>query len=559
MPRMRRLIAVLAASISICAQDTQPAAPAREAAPTPRIVLSKDDTEITESCIIEIPTGYIIADANTNGVIRIGADDIRVRFVGELRGATNGTPWDTLRGIGIRIDNHKNVTIENAKIRGFKNGILATLADGLMITDCDFADNYRQHLKSTREAESNDDWLFPHHNDKRKWHDEYGGAICIESATNVVVRRVQVRRGQNGILLDRVTESSFYDNDCSFLSGWGIALWMSSGNKITRNAFDFCVRGHVEDVYNRGQDSAGILCFEQSGENLFAENSATHGGDGFFGFAGHNAIGESWWNGERARLRQQTGKGDVEALIKPTPELERVLSDRGCNGNILIANDFSYASAHGIELTFSEDNVIAKNRIVENGICGFWGGYSSRTLIIENDFERNGAMGYSLERGAINMEHAADNLIIKNDFVNNKCAIHLWWDDDGQLMKYPGVAGNNRGVIGNIIMKNTFEMNRSADFKRMAPNDRFVMLQIRDSSKSHVRDNHYFDNTVKLKHPLAVEFALADETEISLEGEVPKYEIPKYEALGIKRPVGARRLLRDRRYISIDEWGPKEY
>src|SRR5687768_18079716 len=35
---------------------------------------------------------------------------------------------------------------------------------------------------------------------------------------------------------------------------------------------------------SRGQDSAGILCFEQSSDNLFAENSATHGGDGFFGF-----------------------------------------------------------------------------------------------------------------------------------------------------------------------------------------------------------------------------------------------------------------------------------
>lgn len=555
---MRRLIILLAASISIWAQDAQPAA-SRESAPTPRIVLSKDDTEITESCIIEIPAGYVVADRNTNGVIHVTADDVRIRFVGELRGATNGTPWDTLRGIGIRIDNHKNVTIENAKIRGFKNGILATHADGLLITDSDFADNYRQHLKSTREGESGDDWLFPHHNDKRKWHDEYGGAICIENATNVVVRRVQVRRGQNGILLDRVNDSAFYDNDCSFLSGWGIALWMSSGNKITRNAFDFCIRGHVEDVYNRGQDSAGILCFEQSSDNLFAENSVTHGGDGFFGFAGHNAIGESWWNSERERLRAQTGKQEVDDQIKPTPELERLLSDRGCNRNILIGNDFSYASAHGIELTFSEDNTIARNRIVENGICGFWGGYSSRTLIAENDFTGNGVMGYGLERGAINMEHAADNLILKNDFVNNKCAVYLWWDNDGLLMRYPGVAGNERGITGNVIAKNHFEVNSGLAFKRTGPNTRFIMLQLRDSSKKNVRQNYYLENDVKLKHPLGLEFMLEDDTDIAREGEIPKYQIPKYEAIGIKRPVGARRLLRERRYIQIDEWGPKEY
>jgi parallel beta-helix repeat protein len=547
MRRMRLVFLFVLTSIATWAQEA-----------LPRVVLSHD-TEIRESCIVEIPPGFVIADRGTNGVIRIAADDVRVRFVGELRGATNGTPWDTLRGVGIRIDNHKNVTIENAKIRGYKNGILASGADGLLVTDCDFADNYRQRLKSTRELESNDDWLFPHHNDKRKWWDEYGGAICIEGSTNVVVRRVKVRRGQNGIVLDRVSDSAFYDNDCSFLSGWGLAMWMSSANKITRNAFDFCVRGHFEDVYNRGQDSAGILCFEQSSDNLFAENSVTHGGDGFFGFAGRNAIGESWWEHQRELLRASTGKENVDDLIKPEPELERLLSDRGCNRNILIANDFSYASAHGIELTFSEDNTIARNRIVENGICGLWGGYSSRTLIAENDFERNGGMAYGLERGAINMEHAANNEILDNTFVNNKCGVQFWWDDDGILMRYPGVAGNNRGVVGNVIAQNHFEVNRSIDFKRMRPNSHFVMLQLRDPSKTHVSQNLYLNNDVKLKHPLAVEFDLADETDITREGEIPKYTIPKYEPIGVSRPVGSRRLLRDRRYIMMDEWGPKEY
>jgi parallel beta-helix repeat protein len=548
MRRMLRLVALFIGCISVLAQDA-----------LPRLVLSKDDTEITNSCIVEIPAGYVVADANTNGVIRIAADDVRVRFVGELRGATNGTPWDTLRGVGIRIDGQKNVTIENAKVRGFKNGILAKDCDNLTVSDCDFADNYRQHLKSTREAESGDDWLFPHHNDERKWHDEYGGAISVENATNVVIRRITVRRGQNGILLDRVNDSQIYDNDCSFLSGWGLALWMSSGNKITRNAFDFCIRGHVEDVYNRGQDSAGILCFEQSSDNLFAENSVTHGGDGFFGFAGHNAIGETWWNHQREILRAATGKKEVDDLIKPTPELQRLLSDRGCDRNILIANDFSDASAHGIELTFSEDNIIAKNRIIDNGICGFWGGYSSRTLVAENDFERNGGMAYGLERGGINMEHAADNLILNNNFVNNKCAVHLWWDDDGVLMRFPGVAGNERGITGNVIARNTFEVNRDIDFKRVGPNGRFIILQMRDPSKKHIGENFYLDNTVKLNHPLAVEFALEDNVNLVREGKPPKYEIPKYQPLGVTHPVGARRQLRDRRYIVMEEWGPKEY
>ena len=55
-----------------------------------------------------------------------------------------------------------------------------------------------------------------------------------------------VRRGQNGLILDRVDHAKIYDNDCSFLSGWGLAMWRSCDNSIARNAFDFCVRGHSE-------------------------------------------------------------------------------------------------------------------------------------------------------------------------------------------------------------------------------------------------------------------------------------------------------------------------
>ena len=58
-----------------------------------------------------------------------------------------------------------------------------------------------------------------------------------------------------------------------------------AGNVIARNACDYCIRGYSHGVYNRGQDSAGILMFEQCSRNVIADNSVTHGGDGIFGFA----------------------------------------------------------------------------------------------------------------------------------------------------------------------------------------------------------------------------------------------------------------------------------
>lgn len=554
---MRTTLPVLAATAGLLHALSHVSA----AAPQPVITLSKDDTVITQSCLVEIPPGAVIEDANQDGVLHINADNVTVRFKSGamLRGAGLSTPWNQLRGIGVRIHGHRKVTLQNLRIHGFKNGVVASDANGLVIDGGDYSDNYRQQLKSTPAAEDGADWLFPHNNDETKWRDQYGGAVCIESSTNVTIRNVRVRRGQNGIILDRVNDSVLYDNDCSFLSGWGLALWRSSRNRVTRNAFDFCVRGHVEGVYNRGQDSAGVLCFEQCNDNLFAENSATHGGDCFFGFAGQEAIGEKWMNRERTRLRKETGHKDVDSLIKIPDGLAKEMSALGCNRNLLVANDLSYSPAHGIEMTFSEGNQFVRNRLVENAICGVWGGYSSGTVIAENEFTGNGGMAYGLERGGINMEHAADNLILKNRFLNNKCAIHLWWNDGGALSKFPGVAGAERGVVGNVIAGNRFEINRDVPFKNLRADAKLILLQLRDSGQGRVTSNYFFNNQIKLEHPQAVEFAVKPGCEPLPTGQAPRVQIPKYRALGHTHPVGARNHLRGRDQIVMDEWGPWDH
>jgi parallel beta-helix repeat protein len=555
--RIRWLLPVVSGLLALSARMS--GSLVAEELPLLRVV--SDDTRITHSCRIEIPPDLVIADGNGNGVLHVVADDIRIEFAPGtvLRGAAPDTPWDELEGIGIRIDGRTNVTIVNARVHGFRCGLVATGTDGLTVAGGDYSDNYRQRLRSTATAEHNGDWLFPHHNDQRKWRDEYGGAVCVENASGVTIRDVRVRRGQNGILLDRVTDSRIYDNDASFLSGWGLALWRSSRNIVSRNAFDFCVRGHVEGVYNRGQDSAGILAFEQCNDNWFVENSATHGGDGFFGFAGREALGELWLEAERARLRRETGRQEVDALLVVPADVARHYSGLGCNRNVLSGNDFSYAAAHGIEMTFSTGNQFIGNRLVENAICGIWGGYSSETLIAGNRIEGNGGMAYGLERGGINMEHAADNRIVGNRFLNNRCAVHFWWDDDGALLRAPGVAGSYRGVSGNIIAGNQFQIDDRHPFGDLRPGEPLIVLQLRDHGSGAVTNNAYFDNVVALNIPAAREFAIEPGCEPRLDGKLPAHEIPSIEVPGNRRPVGARAHLRGRHRIIMDEWGPWDH
>lgn len=465
-----------------------------------------------------IPRDTIIPDTDGNGIIQVGAPNIEIEFAkgSILRGASPNTKPDAYQGFGVSINGHAGVTISKLQVNGFWCGLYARKADGLVLDQINASDNRRARLKSTPVAEDEGDWIFGHNNDQNEWLANYAAAIYIEDSNGVTVRRSRVWHGQNALCLDRVTGSIICDNDFSFNSGWGIALWRCSRNTISRNAVDFCVRGYSHGVYNRGQDSAGIFVFEQNNENVFAENSATHGGDGFFGFAGREAIGE-------------TGEHPVEWYRR-----------RGNTGNLLIGNDFSYAPAHGIENTFSFGNAYIKNRIVGNAICGVWAGYSRDTLIASNYFESNGEMGYGLERGGVNIDHGGDNTIVRNAFAKNKCGIHLWGGPNLEFEKRNWAKANGYGSTGSIIHANTFHGDSVAFHFRGPGEATLGSNTLVGVSQEIIREPGYQVNR---------------DTNLSINS----FKIPPYRVYGRKRPVGARPELRGRQNIIMTEWGPWDH
>ena len=486
----------------------------------PTVVLDRDNVEITESCIAQIRATPIV-DEDNNGVIHITRDGITIDFNNQrLHGARADQTPDAFAGLGVKIT-AKNVTLKNVKVSGYKVGIHAINADGLTIFDSDVSNNFHQRLKSTPEAEDGSDWLWPHNNDDNEWITNYGAGICVEDSSNVTLHDIRARKTQNGIILDRVNDSKMYDCNCSFLSGWGLAMWRSNRNVISRNAFDFCVRGYSHGVYNRGQDSAGILMFEQCSENIIAQNSATHGGDGLFAFAGRQALGE------------------VDPQDEPS-----WYARRGNNGNLITMNDLSYAAAHGLELTFSFDNRITLNRFAGNAICGIWGGYSQNLAIGQNIFQDNGDADYGLERGGINIEHGRNNLVLFNSFIRNACGIHLWWDDDNNLHNIPWAKANlvNKAPAA-IIRENTF-------------NEDKVALHLRGLDRPVIAALNQFQ-------AIPEEFRVEGPNTV-IDDPEPFRMIEQATAkdgsiLGNNEPLGARLHIAGRENIIMTEWGPWDH
>ena len=435
-------------------------------------------------------------DSLNRSVILIEGNNIVVDFNNAV---LNGNPSKQLPnkfyGVAVIIRNGKNITIKNLTAKGYKIALMARNVNGLKIDNCDFSYNYRQHLNSTQEKEDISDWMSYHHNENDEWL-RYGAAMYLKGCNNFTVRNTKVTGGQNALMLMECNRGNIYNNDFSFNSGIGIGMYKSSGNTIMYNKVNFNVRGYSHGVYNRGQDSAGILVYEQSNGNLFYKNSVTHGGDGFFLWAGQTTM--------------DTGQG-------------------GCNDNRLIENDFSFAPTNGIEVTFSR-NIIMKNQIYE---CdhGIWGGYSYHTAITGNQFRNN--------RIAIAIEHGQHNQISDNIFFRDKEAIRLWsrpqQPSDWGYAKYRDARS-----VDYVITLNSFNQNPLVyNFSRTDS------LKIFNNSYTGVDKIFKIDSTVTNIDSTETDIADTMDVDYSLKNMIDPFK-------------GSAKLA-GRKNIMITEWGPYDF
>ncbi len=361
-------------------------------AQTPEIILSKG-LVISQSCTVKSDKYALAGEpsdvfalpvdlASVAPVILISGENITVDFQNaELRGSPDKFFPNGFYGLAIEVKG-KNITIKNARVRSFKVALLAEDVDGLTLENCDFSYNYRPKLYSGREHECFSDWLSYHHNDRDEWL-RYGAGIYLKNCRFATVRACRITGNQNALLMSGCNNALVYNNFFHFNSGLGVGLYRSSSNRIMHNRLEWNVRGYSHGFYERGQDSAAILVYEQSNGNLIAYNSASHSGDGLFLWAGQTTM--------------DTGTG-------------------GCNDNLIYGNDFSYATTNGIEATFSRNRI--QGNYMADCIYGIWAGYSYESLIFANMI-----VGC---RTSIAIEHGQNDTILQNILVNDTAGIQIW-------------------------------------------------------------------------------------------------------------------------------------
>ncbi len=299
-----------------------------------------------------------------------------------LEGLSPRDDPDQARGVAIFVDGGTNVILRGGTLYGYRFGILARGTRGLALYENDLSYGWKPRLFSQVGHESLVDWLSFHNNEDREWM-RFGAAVYLEDVRGGEITGNRAVQGMTGLLMTRTDSVTVRSNDFSYNSGLGIGLYRSSHNVVVRNRLDYDVRGYSHGFYNRGQDSAGLLLYEQSSRNVVAYNSATHSGDGLFLWAGQSTL--------------DTGEG-------------------GSNDNVFFHNDFSYAPTNAAELTFSRNRVVANH--LRGSRYGLWGGYSWETEIRGNCFGGNDV--------GVAIEHGQDNRIVANRFDADTLGIQLW-------------------------------------------------------------------------------------------------------------------------------------
>ncbi|HEX8726624.1 MAG TPA: right-handed parallel beta-helix repeat-containing protein [Gemmatimonadaceae bacterium] len=452
-----------------------------------------------------------------SAAITIRGSNITVDFAGaRMEGMDPHADPDLAGGVAVRVDGGENVRILHAHIRGYKVGILVRGTHAFTLAGSDVSYNWKPRLYSLVEHESLVDWLSFHHNEKDEWL-RYGAAVYLADVSGGELRDNSAEQEMNGVMLVRSDHLRIHDNTLSYDSGLGLGLYRSSHNTILHNRIDYDVRGYSHGFYRRGQDSAGLLVYEQSDSNVVAYNSVTHGGDGLFLWAGQSTM--------------DTGLG-------------------GANDNLFFGNDFSFAPTNAMEATFSRNAFIA-NRAAGSD-HGLWGGYSYDSKVVANCL-----LG---DRNGIAIEHGQDNDILDNRITGGTNGLWLWANypeaADWGYPKHHDTHSRGYRVAGNTFARTQVALRVANTAEFTATGNRFfgvdTLAVMKDTSAVTLSGN-----TNALSGGPATAATAACDPKALLPAEYARLAPP---APAAERTIPSSALTRrDRAAIVVDQWGPYDW
>jgi parallel beta-helix repeat protein len=324
-------------------------------------VIPTDGMVITTDTILR-PGAYVLPNGISIAADGVTLDGNQALLLGSQR-----------QGRGLSLKGLEGVTVKNLRLAEYEHGIHAHQCTELEISGC--------QITSTAEVPHNtiflDIWL--------PVEKAYGGGILLWEVSNSRITGNDLSHQMNGLLTYDCRELIVRDNVANYCSGYGFHLYKTSESLFEDNFADFCCRYQPrgERYGHMGADATGFLIVYSSCRNVFRNNYARLGGDGFF-------------------------------LAGLTPDFEPV----GCDDNLFEGNDGSYSPNIAFEGTFSCGNRYLNN-LANHCNYGFWLGFSRQFTLEGNQMIGNDQAGIAVENGF-------GGQVRNNTFQDNAHGILLW-------------------------------------------------------------------------------------------------------------------------------------
>jgi parallel beta-helix repeat protein len=213
------------------------------------------------------PGRYRIADPGERGVIIAAASGTRIDLSGVVLESGDSLPGRFV-GVGIASRDVDGVSILGGTVRGYRFGVRLEGGRGHRVTGSELSGSRSAPARSPTPAADTSDMLDLA---RPEVFLGYGGGLLLVRTTGAVVTGVTARGAQVGIGLVDARESYVADNDVSANGAWGIHLWRSARNIVSRNRADHTVRC----VPPADCRAAAILLREGSDSNTIADNDLT--------------------------------------------------------------------------------------------------------------------------------------------------------------------------------------------------------------------------------------------------------------------------------------------
>jgi hypothetical protein len=398
-----------------------------------------------------------LGDGGMQGVIRLeGARGVELDLEGvEVRGQMRDSCNPDAYGYGIVLVDCQDVVITGGAVGGYKSCIVLEDCARVTLDGITFDGWYGQELGSSLSGEDPSDNLAALENTNGEWTERYGAAIHATNCTGLVIKDCSGRHGQNGIVCANVTDSQVFDNDFSFLSGWGFGCFAGSRNIISHNRFDYCVRGYGHGVYAADHGASGMLLAGHSCDNVIRSNSATHCGTGLRIHGGLDLI---------------EGTDDVTSL------------EGGSDRNLIVENDLGFAVTAGIDAAFSRQCMVLRNRIGGCREVGVLGRYCADWVIHENEID--GGRGSGLK-----LDHSQAWVVSDNTITRNEIGLELSSEPEPEIESSPFAESHSTSSANHWLLGNTFESN---DLDLVFAHSQYLTMHANrfdgDGSRLHVSD-----------------------------------------------------------------------